>query len=239
MTTPGASRTRATSVAKYQPPERISARGRRRSRRRRRAGRRGRRTRRRTRRRGWRRRSAPCAASSSTRRDEVLLAGAVHAAGRLVEGDGGDAVVVEPAGEGDARARRWRSPPERSRGSASIACSMPTARRAAAPARRAARRRRARARGVAGFWGAGPSAGDVDPAGDGIDQAGRGAQQGALAGAVAAHQRTRSPGRPRVDAAQDVARAVAVVELDPEVGAARAARGAPAARRSASTTGGK
>ena len=104
VTTPGRSRTRATSVAKYQPPERIS---------------RGRAV-------GdhdavaeqddalgegggeldvvggddHRRRRAP--ASRSIRLDEVALAGAVHPPGRLVERDQpGQPLALHPARQGD------------------------------------------------------------------------------------------------------------------------------------------
>ena len=103
VTTPGTSRTRATSVAKYQPPERISA-----------AGPSAittpspsRTT-----------RSAKAAANSTSwvatttaapprgepldQLDEVVLAGAVHAPGRLVEGDqAGQRVAVHPPRERD------------------------------------------------------------------------------------------------------------------------------------------
>ena len=138
-----------------------------------------------------------------------------------------------------ASASRWRSPPERSRGSASAAHSRPTA-------SSAARARLARElvgdpladEEVAGLWASSAQPPRRrDPAPGRLDQPGGGAQQGALAGAVSAHQRDALARLDReVDPAQDVARPVAGVELDPQVArrssaAAGSAGAAPADSR--------
>ena len=214
VTAPAAPRMRATSVAKYQPPERISstapsaithavaeqddA---------------GRDARRRTRRRGWRRappRRRP--ASSLEPGAELGLARAVHPAGRLVEAD-------EPRARSPfsrpaitiASASRSRSPPERSRGSrvdASTRARPPRA-RAARPrpgSSSPTRSRTSRSAGALRQQRAAAAASAIVPR-DRLDQPGGGAQQRALAGAVAAHQRDAlAAARREVELAQHLAR---------------------------------
>ena len=87
---------------------------------------------------------------------ELVLARPVHPAGRLVEADqpGSRPSAARPA-RAIASASRWRSPPERSRGSASAAYPRPTEASAARPPRRAARRRPAR--GPGSRQGSGPA----------------------------------------------------------------------------------
>ena len=148
---PGRSRTRATSVAKYQPPERTSAAGAVGDRRRRRrAGPPARRKRRRTRRRGWRRRrAAPRRSESVDQLDQVVLAGPVHPAGRLVEGDQARQLARppsarparSPAPAAAARRRRGRAGRRRPRARARPPAAPPSLRP------RAARRRPARGPG--------------------------------------------------------------------------------------------
>ena len=115
--------------------EDLARRGRRRSRRRRRAGRPARRRRRRTRRRGWRRRPrrrrGPCSSISST--SSPLRARSMPRVGSSSATSPGSASPSIRPARAIASASRCRSPPERSRGSRSTACSSPTARSAAAP----------------------------------------------------------------------------------------------------------
>ena len=123
--------------------------------------------------------------------DEVLLVAAVHAAGRLVEGDqAGDAVAVEPAGEGDREGE-------------ALALAAGEVARVGVDRVLHADRAEGGESDCAGQLVADPLADQevarvlgeqrhllgADPAGDRIDQPGRGAQQGALAGAVPSHQR--------------------------------------------------
>ena len=125
--------------------------------------------------------------------DQLGLAGAVHAAGRLVEADDPRASRPSPRPAITiASASRSRSPPERSRGSRRAAHSSPTAASARSAGRaRAARRRPARGgRGRPGSAAAARSrAAPRSAPRTGSSRPGRGPQQGALAGAVAAHQR--------------------------------------------------
>src|SRR6185312_2099889 len=136
VTTPGTSRTRATSVAKYQPPERMSALGpsaitipspRRTTRSANSAANST----------SWVaiKIAAPCAARRSTSawRSSLRPRSMPRVGSSRATRPGTPSPSRRPA-RVIARARRWRSPPERSRGSASIACSMPTARSAARPA---------------------------------------------------------------------------------------------------------
>ena len=89
-----------------------------------------------------------------------------------------------------ARASLWRSPPERSRGSASVAQSSPVAASAARPASPGSsaptRSRTSRSPGLCGQRA--QPAGGRHPAADRIDAAGGRSKQRRLAGAVSAHE---------------------------------------------------
>src|SRR5262249_2282048 len=147
------------------------------------------------------------------------LSAAVHAAGRLVEGEEtGDAVAIEATGEGDREGEALaltagevarvggRGVPEADggeRGGARLAGELlgdPLADEEVARVLGGERHPRGGA-----------------PAGGGVEEAGGGAQEGALAGPVSSHQRDPlARGDGEVDAAQDVARARPGVELHPE-----------------------
>ena len=136
VTTPGRSRTRATSVAKYQPPERTSAAGPSAittpspSRTTRSANSEANST-------SWvatttpapRPAMAPISSTSSSLRPRSMPRVGSSSATR----PGSSSPSICPA-RAIASASRCRSPPERSRGSASTACSSPTTRSAASPA---------------------------------------------------------------------------------------------------------
>ena len=154
---------------------------------------------------------------------ELVLARPVHPAGRLVEADEARRAAPAPPRPAItiASASRWRSPPERSRGSAvggpfeadgrersaaGLAGEL-VARPARGPGSRRGSGRAARIRGARR---SDPRTGSTRP--------GDGAQQGALAGAVSAHQRDPlAAARRQVDPAQHVARPVAGIELDPQI----------------------
>ncbi len=143
-------------------------------------------------------------------RGELRLGGAVHPAGGLVESEHRGIPrpleilfpVVVAAPVTIASARRWRSPPERSRGLRSASSSRPTA--ASASARRLAVDALVHEVVAGVLQQQGDPPGPLDPPASGLQQAGRVAQQRGLAGAVAAHQRDALPrGQPQARAAQD------------------------------------
>ena len=162
--------------------------------------------------------------------DELPLRAPVHPAGGLIEATspGGPDAPPRPAIT-IASASRCRSPPERSRGSRVAAQSSPTAASARAPGlagellvdsfadqhvARALRQQHAARRGL-----------DRPPRG--LEQPGRGAQEGALAGPVSAHQ-SDPLARPNARSSR-AARlaAVARVELDPQIAGRESRLGCP------------
>ena len=176
------------------PGEDLGRRRRRRSRGRRRAARRGRRSPRRTRRRGSppARRSPPPASPPSRSASSSLRRRSIPRVGSSRQTSAGASPPVPRPAITIASARRWRSPPERSRGIARRRPSPDPRPRAPPRPRRPAARRptRSRARKSAGLWdrSAQPPGVAARPRA-GVDEPRRRAHERALAGAVSAHQR--------------------------------------------------
>ncbi len=155
---------------------------------------------------------------------QLGLRAAVHAARRLVEREHGRSAAPPSPPVTIASARRWRSPPERSRGLRSAIPASPTAASAAGGGLFGDALVDQVVAGVLQQQRDPPRA--LDAAARGLQQPGGVAQQRRLAGAVAAHQRDALAGGERqLDAAQDRR---PVAQLVPDAPHSQRARSAPA-----------